>query len=123
MKILVAGSRDIVVPSWKLQYELETIIAFMGVPYPTDIEIVTGGARGADASGARWAEEMRFKSTVMNADWDKYGKRAGYIRNKQMADCGLKCALIFWDEKSKGTKMMIDLLEERKIDYVVVTDY
>jgi hypothetical protein len=123
VKILVAGSRDIVVPSWKLQYELETIVAFMGVPYPADIEIVTGGARGADASGARWAEEMRFESTVMNADWGKYGKRAGYIRNKQMADYGLDCALIFWDGESRGTKMMIDLLEERSIDYVIVTDY
>ncbi|MBR6510506.1 MAG: hypothetical protein IKT38_07870, partial [Clostridia bacterium] len=41
------------------------------------------------------------------ADWEKYGKSAGPIRNKQMAEVS-DYVICFWDEKSKGTKSMID---------------
>jgi hypothetical protein len=91
------------------------------IPFPEEVEVITGGARGADASGARWAAAYRHKSTVMQAEWDKYGKRAGYIRNVAMADYGPKAAIIFWDGESKGTKMMVDILAKRNIPYITLS--
>lgn len=47
-------------------------------------EIISGGAKGADTLGERWAQEHHVKTTRFPAEWDKYGKVAGSIRNKQM---------------------------------------
>ena len=46
------------------------------------------------------------------ADWDKYGKSAGYIRNREMADV-CDCAVIFWNGLSRGTANMIKLMRNR----------
>lgn len=121
MKILIAGSRDIQVSTWRTQTAYEELIRTLGIPFPEEVEVITGGARGADASGARWAEHYRHKSTVMQAEWDKYGKRAGYLRNIAMADYGPKAAIIFWDGESKGTKMMVDILEARNIPFLTLS--
>jgi YspA, cpYpsA-related SLOG family len=88
--------------------------------YPDlQIEIVCGMAPGADLLGKRFAEEYNLKLYKFPADWDRYGRRAGYIRNKEMgnfADEGLG----FWDKKSPGTKMMINILcELKKITHII----
>ncbi len=71
-----------------------------------EIIILSGGASGADALGERYAQENDFKIERYPADWDKYGKAAGPIRNKEMAE---KCdyVICFWDGKSSGTRSMI----------------
>ncbi|MGZ9868239.1 DUF2493 domain-containing protein [Priestia endophytica] len=84
-----------------------------------DIEIVSGGARGADNLGERYAKEKGCKLTVMNAEWDLYGKSAGYRRNAEMAKYADAC-VCFWDGKSKGTKHMIDLAQREGIKLRVV---
>lgn len=43
------------------------------------------------------------------ADWEKYGRKAGYLRNDQMARY-TDVAIILWDGQSRGTKHMIDLM-------------
>ena len=67
---------------------------------------ISGGCKGADALGERYALENGFKIERYNAMWDKYGKAAGPLRNKQMV---LLCDYIicFWDGKSRGTKSTI----------------
>ncbi|MBQ6825554.1 MAG: DUF2493 domain-containing protein, partial [Clostridia bacterium] len=72
-----------------------------------EIIIVSGAARGADAIGERYAKENGFRIEKYPADWEKYGKSAGPIRNKQMAEIS-DYVICFWNEKSKGTKSMID---------------
>ncbi len=72
-----------------------------------DIVIVSGCASGADAIGERYAEENGFKVEKYPADWKRYGRSAGPRRNKQMAEVS-DYVICFWDEKSKGTKSMID---------------
>lgn len=71
------------------------------------IEIVSGGARGADALGERYAKDRGYELRRFPADWNKYGKRAGYLRNVQMANYA-DALLAFWDGKSRGTKNMIE---------------
>lgn len=55
----------------------------------------------------------------MPADWNKYGKSAGYKRNEQMAIYADAC-LAFWDGKSKGTKHMIGLAKRHNLRLKVV---
>lgn len=78
--------------------------------------IVSGGAKGADSLAERYAREKGFKLKVFPAQWDKYGKSAGYIRNKEMHEYLSKQkhrgVAAFWDGKSKGTKQSFQLAEE-----------
>jgi len=76
-----------------------------------EIEIVSGTARGADEMGERFAKEKGYALKQFPADWDTFGKSAGYRRNSQMADYADAC-VVFWDGKSRGTKHMIDLAEK-----------
>ncbi len=74
----------------------------------SDIVIVSGGASGADTLAERYAKEKGYKLIVFNADWNKYGKAAGPIRNEEMHKFISKFAkrgvVAFWDQKSKGTQ-------------------
>lgn len=73
--------------------------------------VVSGGAGGADSLAERYAEEHGLGTIIHKADWDKYGKSAGYIRNKRIVeDCHAMIA--FWDGESRGTKHSIDLAKQ-----------
>jgi len=76
-----------------------------------DIEIVSGGARGADALGERYAKDRGYSLRVFPAEWDRYGKRAGYLRNAEMAKYA-NALLAFWDGESRGTRHMIQIARE-----------
>ena len=117
IKIIIAGSRDfdnyIYAETKLLSYFKENGI------HSTDIEIISGGARGADKIGEKFANRYGVKLTVFPAQWDKYGKSAGYRRNKEMVDIA-SAAICFWNGKSKGTKHTIDLCKEKGIPVKVV---
>lgn len=72
---------------------------------------VSGGAPGADALGERYALEHGYKVERYNADWEKYGRSAGPIRNEEMAKAA-DFVICFWDGKSRGTKSMIGFAEK-----------
>ena len=100
MKTIIAGSRDGVTS----KHVCEAVL-YAG----WDItEVVSGEARGADKFGEQWAEAVKIPIKRFPADWDKYGKSAGYRRNEEMA--GYAQALIaVWNGTSKGTANMIEL--------------
>lgn len=83
-----------------------------------DIEIISGGAKGADSLAERFAKENNIKIKIIYPEWNKYGKQAGYLRNIQIIKES-DMAIIFWDGKSKGTKHDIDLCEKYKKLYFV----
>lgn len=85
----------------------------------TDIEIVSGCANGADSLGERYAKERGYRISKFHADWDTYGKSAGYIRNEQMARYS-QGLIAFWNKKSRGTKHMIDLAKKYDLKVRVV---
>lgn len=114
MKLIIAGGRDFndyKLLKRKLDYFLSVV--------DEDIEIVSGTAKGADKLGELYAKEKMFPVKRFPADWDKHGKRAGYIRNKEMAEYATHC-VCFWDGKSAGTKMMIELAEGNGLKTKVV---
>lgn len=84
-----------------------------------DVQVVCGCARGADTLGKQFAEELGLKVLEYPADWDKYGKRAGYIRNEEMAKIS-NALIAFWDGESRGTKHMIDLAKKYKLDIRII---
>lgn len=84
------------------------------------VSIVSGMAKGPDMMGYLFAKDQGITCYEFPANWDKYGKGAGYRRNAEMADFadGL---LAFWDGKSRGTKHMIDQMTAKgKVVRVVI---
>lgn len=113
MKVIIAGGRDF--NDYKFLFEkCDNILSGQ-----KDVEIVSGAARGADELGEKYAKEKGFKIKLFPADWDKYKKAAGYIRNKQMAEYA-DSLIAFWDGKSKGTKHMIDLAEKYNLNIRII---
>lgn len=75
-------------------------------------EVVSGGARGADAAGEVWARRQGCAVEVFPADWELYGRGAGPRRNGQMADHA-DALVALWDGVSSGTKDMIRQMRRR----------
>lgn len=100
MKTIIAGSRTFN----KIEYLVETLSDFKEW---TITEVVSGCAKGVDTFGEIWAEGNNLPVKKFPANWNEYGKRAGPIRNEEMAKYANAC-IIFWDGNSKGTKNMIE---------------
>lgn len=69
-------------------------------------EIVSGGCRGTDKLAERYALEYGIPIVIFHPDWNKYGKAAGPIRNRQIVEY-CDAVLAFWDGRSAGTKSTI----------------
>lgn len=120
VKIIIAGSREFDNYDF-LKSNMDVLFNLFGIDKNTSIEIICGMCRGADTLGERFAKENGYAIKYFPADWNKYGKAAGVIRNEEMAkyaaeykdedeDMGILVA--FWDGKSRGTKNMIDNAEK-----------
>lgn len=86
----------------------------------TDIqitEVVSGRASGVDHLGEIWAKAKGLPIKVFRADWDKYGKAAGPIRNKQMAQYA-EALIAFWDGKSPGIGSMLREADRAGLKFV-----
>ena len=113
MKVIIAGSRNF--EDYSL---LKSTLDCMAEIYD-DIEIISGGARGADRLGEQWARENSRKIHMFIPDWDGLGKSAGYRRNEDMAKFG-DAAVIFYNGKSLGSKHMIDIARRYKLKLKIV---
>lgn len=74
---------------------------------PSDIEIISGGAKGADSIAEDWATIAYCKCHVFEAEWGKYGKSAGPVRNKRMLDEG-RPDLVLACPGGSGTANMVE---------------
>lgn len=108
MKVLIAGSRHI--NDYALLDRLCKESDF------EITEVLSGMARGVDMLGVRWAKTNGLPIMEFPADWEAYGKSAGYIRNGEMAE-EAQAAIIIWDGVSRGTKHMLSLLKNRGIPF------
>jgi hypothetical protein len=113
MRVIIAGSRDFNDYN-SLERKMNVILKNQD-----DVTIISGTARGADKLGERYAEENHHKLVKYPALWDLYGKKAGYMRNEEMARSS-DAAVVFWDGKSKGTKHMIDISKKFKLKLRVI---
>lgn len=124
-RIIIAGSRDITdyrIVSKKADSVIKEIKTSRGDVSQLAIEIVSGGARGVDLLGERYANEHGYALKRFPADWMKYGNAAGPIRNRRMleyatdeCDGAYGVLLAIWDGKSRGTRHMVDIATEKGI--------
>lgn len=114
-KLIVAGGRDFN-DYGLLSKELNALAN--GIYADVAVSIVSGMARGADALAVRFAQEHGVQLYEFPADWSQ-GKWAGFLRNKEMAKFsdGL---LAFWDGQSRGTRHMIETMEQLKKPVYIV---
>lgn len=108
-KVIIAGGRD-----FNDYNSLNKYCSFI-LKNKKNVVIISGQANGADNFGEKFALEKNHNLVLFPANWDLYGKSAGYIRNEQMAKYS-NALIAFWNKKSKGTKHMIDLAKKNKLD-------
>lgn len=126
MKILVCGSRhcpqQVVIDSLnKLSLEWpKTPKDALGNWLP-NVFIIAGGAKGADTAAIDWACINWCPFKEYPADWNKYGKAAGHIRNQQMLDEGKPDLVVaFLAPDSRGTKDMLSRAEKAGIPAKII---
>lgn len=111
--LLICGSR-----SYSNYHEFEKVTDFL-LKNKEDITIISGGAKGADKLAEEYCHNKNIEIIIFNAEWNKYGKSAGFKRNVEMInfikDKEQKGVLSFWDMKSKGTEHSIKLSKKENI--------
>lgn len=98
MKTIIAGSRNLT--------DIREVYRATNECGWTITEVVCGEARGADNLGKQWAQEHNIPVDSYPANWNKFGRSAGPIRNCEMADSA-DALVAIWDGFSKGTEHMI----------------
>jgi YspA, cpYpsA-related SLOG family len=98
-RVIICGSRG-----WSDRQRIEERLFYL----PPDAVIVHGAARGVDRIAHQEAEKAGFLLEPHPAEWERYGKRAGFIRNEEMANLGADLLIAFWDGRSRGT---LDMME------------
>ena len=120
VKVIVAGSRTFN----DFAYLEKHLMAYFkaNALHRKDVEIISGTAKGADSLGEQFANKYGLKLTKFPADWNQYGKSAGYIRNEEMAKYAKKDGILFafWNNSSKGTKHMISIASKYNIPTYIV---
>ena len=99
MRVIIAGSRGI-----RDIALVEAAVSESGFSVST---VVSGTAAGVDRLGEEWATRRNIPVERYPADWDRYGKRAGHIRNRKMAE-NADALVAVWDGVSRGTANMIE---------------
>ena len=93
MKIAIVGSRNVTVPD-------------IGKYVSNAEEIVSGGAKGVDSCAAEYARENGIRLTEFLPQYERYGRAAPIVRNKEIVDYSDKI-IAFWNGSSKGTLSVI----------------
>jgi len=122
VKLIVAGTRtfnDYNSMSNKIM-ELLIELSEKGYNIQNDnVTIISGMASGADMLGVQFSLDFNLKLKQYPANWSKYGKPAGMIRNKQMAKVG-NVLIVFWDGISTGTKSMISIAKKEGLEVKII---
>ena len=106
-RVLVCGGRDF--DDHELMFRV--LNGILSDRWGEGLTIIHGGARGADRLAGSWAEYKGLDIEVYPADWKRYGKQAGFIRNAQMLEEG-EPDLVVAFEGGVGTAMMVKLARE-----------
>lgn len=110
-RVIIAGSRTF--EDYNILKEYMDFL-LRDIKTKEEIEIVSGQARGADALGERYALDRGYIVKQFPADWTRYARRAGIMRNEKMGDYA-DALVAFWDGKSRGTKHMIEYAKSKNL--------
>ena len=113
MRLAVVGSRDYPPEKyWIVRYEVQRRAHDVGWD---DLTLVSGGARGVDAMAEQVARDFDVPIVVHRADWKRYGKSAGYRRNKLIVEDADEMLAFFDGARTPGTQHSIDLARAKGI--------
>lgn len=115
MKVLVCGDRE---------YTNKRAIFLALYGMPKDTIIINGACRGADKISTDVAKSLGLGFREYSADWDKHGKKAGPIRNREMLDKeqpDLVIAFHSYILESKGTKDMCLYAKSKSVPVILIT--
>lgn len=113
-RVIIAGSREF--SDYQLLCEkMDRLLSNINGP----IVVVCGKARGADTLGEQYAQERGYEVHYFPADWERYGKSAGYRRNAMMAE-NADALVAFWDGESMGTRHMISIAKSHGLKVRVI---
>ena len=104
MRCIIAGSRTIT--DWKI---LASAIAASKFHITC---VISGNACGMDLLGEEWAKNRNVPCDIYKANWYKFGKSAGPIRNSEMANAS-EALLLVWDGVSVGSKNMLETAKRK----------
>ena len=121
VRIIVCGSRR-----WTNRQVIADILNQLvltnGWRYPDPVVVHGAARRGAD----RLVEDEAGKAGLLTephpADWERFGKGAGVIRNEEMAALGAVLCVAFWDGVSTGTRDMLDRAAQHGIPTLVIQE-
>ena len=113
MKVIIAGGREF------KDFDLMIRKMDLFTSKLDEVEIVSGTAKGADLLGEEYAKIRNHSIKRFPADWDKFGKGAGFKRNTEMAEYA-DALIAFWDGESKGTMHMINIAKKKGLQVKVV---
>lgn len=113
MKILICGDRY-----WDDKVTILTKMESLA----KDTLVIHGGARGADTLADECAHELGLPVTPFPADWQRFGKKAGPLRNRQMLDQKPDLVIAFHKnlQSSKGTKDCVNEARKRSIPVKII---
>jgi hypothetical protein len=113
MKVIIAGSRNV--------NDYSLVVQAVERSGYSITEVVSGCAVGVDRLGEQWAKANNIPIKEMPADWNRNGKAAGSMRNRDMAEYA-DAAIVVWDGKSPGSRNMVEnMICKKKPYYVALT--
>ena len=80
--------------------------------------LISGGAPGVDTQASAWAYGHKLPRKVFAADWQKYGRAAGMLRNQEMLNFGPRLVIAF--PGGRGTNDMVRRAEEAGLEILLV---
>lgn len=121
MRVLICGDRN-----WDKQLPIDVVVGgFARVYGENNVVVIHGGCVGADLMAASAAQRHGLKIEMYEANWTKYGKAAGPIRNKHMLVFGKPDVVVAFHsdlENSRGTKNMIEQAKKAKKPVYLVSE-
>ena len=112
-RVIIAGGRDF--DNYEYMCEILNDFFYNSTNFEKrDIKIISGMAKGADTLAIHYADEHKLTKILFPANWKLYPRAAGFLRNEDMLSIATHL-IAFWDGKSRGTKHIIDIAQEKGI--------
>lgn len=113
-KIAFSGCRHVSITKEQIKDALDKYVE------EPEFEILVGcNPSGVDACVLAYARRNEIPYRIFYAQWQKYKRAAGPIRNKDMV-FEADMLIAFWDGKSSGTESAIEAAEDLKVPYRIL---
>jgi hypothetical protein len=115
MRLLVTGDRN-----WANDQIIGAVLTSLARDYP-DLVLIEGGANGADILSADIGRYLGIKVLEFKADWNRFGRGAGPIRNQQMLDEGKPTVVMAFHPSLKDSRGTLDMVKRARSANLPVT--